>query len=268
MRIKYIVIVVVVLLALFGFLLLPYDPNEIIAAKYLPPSWQHVFGTDYLGRDLFSRVVQATLAGAVTILGAVVVGTVAGFLYGCYAGYKGGMAKRLLLSGLNIFDSIPDFLLAIALLLLFATIPGVGSMAGLFIVAVLVSWTPIARIVANETSQQMSRGYIRYAAANGAGWWHITKFHLVPLLKDNLLIIAIQKVPSLILISAFLGFIGVGFQPPEANLGKMISEGSIVFRAYPHVLFFPMIFLIILAQIFAIGGHLLKQKKEKTDRTR
>lgn len=269
MRLKYInLFIIVAIILVVAFVFVPYNPNAIVAAKYLAPSWEHLFGTDYVGRDLFSRVVQATVISAVTIFAAVAVGTIVGFLYGSYAGYRGGATKRAMLGGLNIFDSIPDFLLAIALLLLFTTIPGIGSMLGLFIVAVLVSWTPIARIVANETTHEMSRGYIMYATANGAGWWHIMRFHLAPVLRDNLLTIAIQKVPSLILISAFLGFIGVGFQPPEANLGKMISEGSLVFRAHPHVLLFPMIFLVVLTQIFALGGYLLRRRREATEHTR
>lgn len=262
---SWVIIVVPLVIILICVVLNKYSPNEIIAGRYLPPSTTYLFGTDYLGRDLFARTLAATISAIVVVSIATLSSLGIGTLFGAYSGYHGGTVRRVMNAILNIIDSIPDFLLAIALLLLFSNIPQIGSDLGMVITIIIISWTGVARVVTNETSKAMQRGFIAYARNKGAGWRHILTFHLLPSMKEMLVMIGIQRVPVVVLLSAFLGFIGIGFQPPEANLGKMISDGILVFRNHPNVLLCPTIFLVLITLTFGIYGFLLSDQHHATE---
>ena len=126
-----------------------------------------------------------------------------------------------------------------------------------------VSWIYLARIMANETKKIMDTDYVQYAIIKKANFWHIFNFHLLPNLKNMIIIIIIQKIPSFIFIESFLSFVGIGVQPPVPSLGKMISDGVKVFRFYPYELFIPVLAIITIVLIFNVIGEItINNRKE------
>lgn len=262
-KLKYftITISVFILILLLIIRIYPVSYDEIIAQKHLGCSFEHPFGTDYLGRDFFIRTCYAILNTILISLCSIICSIGIGVLYGTYAGYKGGKTEKIMRTFLNILECIPDFLLAIIILIIFNNIFANSSLVGIFITLVIASWTQMARIIVNETKKIMNNEYIQYSQTKGASFFHIFKFHLLPNLKDIIIVTTIQKIPSAIFLESFLSFVGVGIQPPYPSLGKMISEGVKVFRLYASELIIPSIVLILIVLIFNIFGENIIQKE-------
>ncbi len=231
--------------------------------KYSKPSTHHIFGNDSLGRDLFIRIVYATKNAISIALYSILTCVFIATIYGAYAGYASGIAEKIMVMIMNIIGSIPDFLIAIFLMMFFNNIGlknNNGSLFGIFGTLVIVSWIPVARVIKNETKKIMNNDYILYSKLKGAKFFHIFFHHIIPNIKNTIIILVIQRVPSAIFLEAFLSFIGIGLQPPIPSLGKMISEGIKTARLYPHLLIIPSICLILIILIFNIIGEVLIKK--------
>lgn len=261
-KLKYfsIFIIIVVLLLLIVIKVYPFKYDEIIAEKHLRCSFEHPFGTDYLGRDFFIRVCFAMLNTIMISICSIICSLGIGVLYGTYAGYKGGKVEKVMRMALNILECIPDFLLAIIILIIFNNLFINSSLIGIFLTLIIVSWTQMARIIINETKKIMNNEYIQYAQIKKCNFIHILRFHLLPNLKDLIIITVIQKIPSAIFLESFLSFVGIGIQPPYPSLGKMISEGIKVFRIYSSELIIPSLVLIIVVLIFNLFGETIIKK--------
>lgn len=254
-------LIILILLLLFIIIIYPVNYDEIVGEKHLNCSVKHPFGTDYLGRDFFIRICYATLNTIMISICAIICSLVIGVFYGTYAGYKGGKVEQIMRAILNILECIPDFLLAIIILIMFNNLFINGSLIGIFITLIIVSWTQMARIIINETKKIMNTEYIQYAKLKKAKYIHILIFHLLPNLKNLIIITIIQKIPSAIFLESFLSFVGIGIQPPYPSLGKMISEGIKFFRIYPSELIIPSVVLILVVLIFNIFGENLMEKE-------
>lgn len=258
----FIFIIFFILLLLLIIKVYPVKYDEIIAEKHLGCSIVHPFGTDYLGRDFFIRICFAMLNTILISICSIVCSLGIGVLYGTYAGYKGKKIEKIMRIVLNILECIPDFLLAIIILIVFNNLFINSSLIGIFITLIVVSWTQMSRIIINETKKIMKNEYIQYAIIKKANFIHILLFHLLPNLKDIIVVTAIQKIPSAIFLETSLSFIGVGIQPPYPSLGKMISEGIKVFRAYSSELIIPSLVLIIVVLIFNLFGEIMIKKQD------
>lgn len=244
--------------------LYPIRYDDFITSPNLSPSIKHVFGTDYLGRDLFIRTCYAVLNTLFIACFSVFCSLFIGVVYGTYAGYKGGRIERNMIIFLNILESIPSFLLIILFLVLLNTFFNEkSSIFGVLMALIAVSWIHMSRIIINETKKIMNSDYIHYAIIKKASFRHIFQFHLLPNLKNIIVIVTIQKIPSIIFIESFLSFVGIGVQPPFPSLGKMVSDGLKFFRIYPHELFVPVVSIIIIVFLFnVIGEIIIRDKKE------
>ena len=252
---KFLISLVIFMLLLLVIIIIhPYKYDEIIGQQHLNCSFQHFFGTDYLGRDFFLRVCLATLITLFISILSIFCSIFIGSIYGIYAGYKGGTTEKIMLMILNILESIPDFLLAIILLIVFNNLFISGSLIGIFLTLILISWTQMARIIINETKKIKELEYIQYAQLKGAKFKHILFFHLIPNLKDIIII------PSYIFLESFLSFIGIGIQTPLPSLGRMISEGIKYFRLYFSELLIPSIVLILIILFFNFFGESMLNK--------
>jgi len=246
------ILLVFVVFGVFGPVIAPYSATEMISADARqPPSWHHLFGTDHLGRDVFSRVVFGTrsilgLTGSGAAI-AVVLGTLLGLL----AGYIGGWPDELIM---RLFDSllaIPALLLALVLL---GTI-GPSSSGVLIVIAVV--YTPIvARVVRSETLALRQRGFVETARLQGEPLWRILVQEILPSVFPALSVEAALRFSYAIFLVASLGFLGVGVQPPTPDWGLMVKEARIFIGLTPWALFFPAgaISLLVISVNLAADG--------------
>lgn len=262
---KYIISFVIIMVFI-SFISIGNSPeNEIQNSelKYANPSIEHILGNDSLGRDMFVRICFAMKNSISIAILSILTCVFIAILYGAYAGYAGGKIEKIMIIIMNVIGSIPDFLVAIFLMLFFNNI-GIKNnndgMLGIFGTLVIVSWIPVARIIKNETKKVMDNDFIIYSKLKGAKFGHTFFHHIIPNIKNTIIILIVQRIPSAIFLETFLSFIGIGLQPPTPSLGKMISEGIKTARLYPHLLIIPSICLIAIILAFNIIGEILIKK--------
>jgi peptide/nickel transport system permease protein len=198
------------------------DPLEIhLSDKFLPPSSAHLFGTDHLGRDIFSRVVMGSrislTIGFITLIESAVVGTVIGL----FAGYKGGAIDSVMMRITDIFLAFPSIILALAV----AAALGRGLTS--VMVALGVTWWPLyARLIRGQTLSIRREQYIEAARLSGAGVLRIMYRHILPNCIAPLMVQVSMDVGFTILAAAGMGFLGIGAQPPSPDWGLMCATGS------------------------------------------
>lgn len=227
--------VLFVLVAAFGPMIAPYDANQqIFEDARQPPSADHWFGTDNLGRDVFSRVVLGardvlTLAGLGTLL-AVVLGTVIGLA----SGYQGGLVDEAIMRFFDSVLSLPALLLA--LLLLGSLGPSRNSVLGVIVVV----YTPIvARVVRSVVLSVKTKGYIEAARVQGESTGYLLFREILPSTLPALAVEAALRFSYAIFLVASLGFLGVGVQPPSPDWGLMVKEARAIVTQAPWALYFP-----------------------------
>jgi peptide/nickel transport system permease protein len=218
------IVIVLLLIATIGPFLVPYPKDASgavhIADKLLPPSRDHWFGTDHVGRDILSRLVVGArvslLAGMTVIVMAVGIGT----LLGAIAGFFGGWVESVIMRVTDIFLTIPDLILAMAFAA--ALGPGLGNV---MIAVSLVWWPGYCRLVRANVIALRDAQFAEAAGALGASRWRILFRHVLPNAFPTVLVKASMDVGFAVLTTASLGFIGLGTQPPTPDWGQMVSEG-------------------------------------------
>ncbi|MFP8903069.1 ABC transporter permease [Streptomyces atacamensis] len=238
-----------VLAALLVPVVFPLDQQAVdLTAKLQPPSWEHPFGTDELGRDLLLRCVHglrvSLLVGVVAALAATVVGIAVGGL----AGALGGRTDRLVMRVVDVFASVPHLLLGIFIVAMFR--PGVWPV----IASVgLTHWLSTARIVRAETHSLRNRPYVDAAISGGASRWRVAVRHLLPGVLPQAGLAAVLMVPHAIWHESALSFLGLGIPAHQASLGTMTeaARGSLLAGAWWPTLW-PGLFIIV--PTLAIAG--------------
>jgi peptide/nickel transport system permease protein len=216
-----VIVVALLLLAAAAPLLATHSPiAQDLAARLRPPSAAHWFGTDELGRDIYSRIVHGaritlTIVGLVVILVAPV-----GLLVGTVAGYLGGWVDVVLMRVTDIFLAFPRLILALAFVA--ALGPGIENAV---IAIALTSWPPYARIARAETLTLRNSDFISAARLQGASAARIVWRYVVPLCLSSVIVRVTLDMAGIILTAAGLGFLGLGAQPPSPEWGAMISSG-------------------------------------------
>lgn len=222
-------------LALIGPLIVPYGANQqIVQDARQPPSARHWFGTDHLGRDVFSRVVLGardvlSLAGLGT-LAAVVIGTVIGLV----SGYQGGWLDEAVMRFFDSLLALPALLLALLLL------GSLGRSRSSVLVVIAVVYSPIvARVVRSVAISVKTKGFVESARVQGEPLWYILFREVFPSTLPALAVEASLRFSYAIFLVASLGFLGVGVQPPSPDWGLMVQEGRANVTQTPWALFFP-----------------------------
>jgi peptide/nickel transport system permease protein len=253
------VIVLIVLVALFAPLIaaaVGHKPNEAdqaggLTPEGLPlaPSWSHPFGTDYLGRDVFVRVVYAArislLAGVVASTLAIVLGIIVGLL----AGYAGGLVDSVLSRTMDVILSFPFLLFGIALVSIVG--PSLGVVIG---VIAFFSWASVGRIVRGQTISQREREYVEAARSLGASNLRIMFFEILPNLTAPVLVYLTLLIPAAIVFEATLSFLGLGVIPPTPTWGNMLAESLGFYQVAWWYVFFPAAALLLTTLAFNLLG--------------
>ena len=228
------------------------DPYQIdFGNAYATPSLAHPFGTDLYGRDLFARTA---LGGQVSIaigFGATLAILLIGVVYGSISGFAGGKLDNGMMRFLDALYGLPYLPFAIIVL----AILGAGFWT-LVIALSVASWFTAARIVRGQIITLKENDYVRAARAVGARWYRILGRHLLPNTLGVLIIAIFLELPGVVLGEAFLSFIGLGINPPEASWGSMAQDGRDAYRAHPHVIVIPSLaiaMLVLCANFIADG---------------
>ena len=216
------IIIALVLVAIFADIIAPYSPviGDLKGARLLPPTATHWFGTDDLGRDIFSRIVYGSRLTLFVVVLVAVIAAPIGLLVGTAAGYAGGWIDAVLMRITDIFLAFPKLILALAFVA--ALGPGIENAV---IAIAITSWPPYARIARAETLTVRNSDYIAAVQLMGASPFRIVLRHIMPLCLSSLIVRVTLDMAGIILTAAGLGFLGLGAQPPLPEWGAMIASG-------------------------------------------
>jgi peptide/nickel transport system permease protein len=246
-----IVLALLILMAIFAPLIAPYSITERTGEFRQGPSSSHLFGTDRIGRDVFSRVVHGARVSLRVGILATGISLVIGVLAGAVAGFFGGIVETIIMRITDIFLAIPYIILAIAI----ATVLGRGENTVIVVLGV-TGWLAICRIVRSSFLALRQLEYVEAATALGAGRLRIMFRHILPNALQPIIVYGTIAVGSAILSEAALSFLGVGAVAPTPAWGLMVEEGRGDLVNAPHLLYFPggAIFVTVLAFQFVGDG--------------
>jgi peptide/nickel transport system permease protein len=220
-----------------------------VSNHFAPPSWHHLFGTDEVGRDVFSRVVHGTRYSLSMALAIVVIAASIGTLLGLLSGYAGGWADQLVMRFTDIFFSLPAFIVAMAV----AVALGRG-MVSLVAALSLIWWPTYARLVRGMVLSIKERPHVRSAQALGASRARILRRHVLPFVQQPLLVRATQDIGYSLVAVASLSFIGVGAQPPTPEWGLILAGARVSVTSSWSYVVFPGLVIMLATTGFALLG--------------
>jgi oligopeptide transport system permease protein len=252
--------VFVALVTLACFALPPFLPHtydsQVLANNYQPPSIQHPFGTDELGRDQLARILFGGRISLMVGLVASLVALLIGVTYGALAGYAGGKTDALLMRLVDILYALP-FTIFVILIMVFLKEPmnqldawlrqfsslsrfqGIGKIVGLFAAIGAVEWLTMARIVRGQVLTVKKMEYIEAARTLGYGHARIIFRHIVPNILGPVIVFTTLTIPAVMMLESFLSFLGLGVDAPLSSWGTLIKDGADKMENYPWLLVFP-----------------------------
>ncbi len=241
------VIIVLIIITLLTPLIAPYGyEQQNLELGATPPSWAHWFGTDVFGRDLLTRVMYGGRVSLAVGLIATTVALVIGVAWGATAGYVGGRTDAIMMRIVDALYALPFIIFIILLMVVFGR-----SLLLLFLAIGAVEWLTMARIVRGQVLSIRNQEYIEAARSMGLSTPHILSRHVVPNALGPIIVYATLTVPQVMLLEAFLSFLGLGIQPPQSSWGVLISQGAEVMEDSPWLLIFPGLALSI--TLFALN---------------
>lgn len=250
LNIGLIIIAFVFIFAIFPGIIAPYSPIELnIDAILLPPSWNHLFGTDNFGRDIFSRVVWGTRVDLEIGILCTIVPFIIGSLVGLLGGYYGGWKDSVLMRIVDIIMAFPYLILVIAIIAILGP-----SIINLYIAIWLVGWKQYARLIRSEVMVVRDAEYIQATRVLGYNDLRILLRHIFPNVFDVVIVYAASDVVMCMLAGASLGFLGLGVQPPTPEWGTIIADGRGYLSSAWWICTFPGVALVITGIGFSFFG--------------
>jgi peptide/nickel transport system permease protein len=247
---------------LMGIQILPYDPNPSDMTKsFIWPSAAHWFGTDQLGRDIFSRILDGTKISLFVGVAAVTISLSTGVLLGALAGYRGGRTDAVIMRVMDMMLAIPSILLAIAFM------AALGKGIDKAVIAIgLVSIPEYARLVRASILSVKENDYVQAAKVIGSSDTRIIMKHILPNIISLIVVRATLGISTAVLDTAALGFLGLGVQPPFAEWGDMLGRArGFIFNA-PYTLIFPGIAITMTVLAFNLLGDGLRDALDPKSR--
>lgn len=254
-------IVFVALLGLLAPWIAPYSFDvQNIDRTLEPPSVDHWFGTDSLGRDLLSRVIYgARMSMAVGIFTAFI-SVLIGGIYGALSGWVGGWIDTLMMRLIDTLDAIPSLVLLILVGMVFTAYqpfdsPELRALTGILFALSVVGWVSMARLVRGQVLQCRELLFVEGAVAMGASPIRILGLHIAPNILGPIVVMLTFQIPSNILFESFLSFVGLGLQPPYSSWGVLANDGWRA-KSSPHLIIFPgaaLFFTMLAFNLFGDG---------------
>ena len=217
-----IIVLLLFTIAVFAPFVAPYNPDAINVKHVLEaPSFSHPFGTDDLGRDIFSRVIYGSRISLAVGFVAVGIATIIGIIFGALSGYYGGWLDTIIMRFVDIMLSIPTFFLILAVIAMLEP-----SIWNIMIVIGITSWMGVARFVRAEFLSLKEREFVLSARALGASDFRIIFRHILPNAMSPVLVSAVLGIAGAVLVESALSFLGIGVQPPTASWGNILTIGK------------------------------------------
>jgi len=241
-----------VLVAIFAPFLAPYRPDEIVESETLPPSRQHWFGTDDLGRDLFSRALYGARISLSVGLVAVTISVFIGTLLGAIAGYYGGLVDSFIMRFTDIMLSFPSIFLILAIQAMLTP-----NIYNVMVVIGFTSWMGVARLVRGEYLKIRELSYVEAAKAIGCSDFRIIFRHILPNALAPIIVAATLGMAGAILTESALSFLGMGVQPPMPSWGNMLMDAQAYLFDAPWMAIIPgILILITVLSLYFVGEGL------------
>ncbi|UTC66502.1 MULTISPECIES: ABC transporter permease [unclassified Treponema] len=249
-----IVLGLIILVCTFGPILSGYPDDEgNLKEKNMSPSSSHFFGTDELGRDIFTRVCKGGRASLLIAIIGTAIDISIGLIYGGISAYTGGKTDTVMMRIVEILSSVPYLITAILISLIFGK--GIFS---IIIAMTITGWCFTARLVRGQILQLKNQDFVLAAKALGTSPFKIIVKHLLPNTVSVMIIALTFDIPSFIFGEAFLSYIGLGIQPPYTSWGLLASEAQKTMLFYPYQLFFPALFISLTILSLQIIGDALR----------
>src|SRR5690625_1196294 len=260
--ISIIFIALLAFMAVFGTVISGqnYFGNDLINANK-PNSGEHWFGTDNLGRDLFTRTWYGARISLLIGLAAAFIDLVVGVIWGSISGYIGGKVDEYMMRIADILTGLP-YLLVVVLL----TVILPKGLFSIILAMTITGWINMARIVRGEVFRLKTQEYVLAAKSLGSNTLRIMWKHLIPNMLGPIIVTLTLTVPTAIFTEAFLSFLGLGVPQPQASWGTMTSDALDSLRYYPYQLFFPAFFICLTMLAFNVIGDGLRDALDPKDR--
>jgi peptide/nickel transport system permease protein len=258
-----VLVMVFVVFALFAPWIAPQNPSNIdLPSRLQPPSRAHWFGTDELGRDIFSRVIYGArismLVGSSVVAGSLLLGLILGSI----AGYYGGLSDKFFnVVVMNAFLSFPGILLAIAFVAFLG--PGIFN---LILALCIGGWVGYARLVRAQVLSVKEKEFVEAARALGASDWRIVTRHILPNIIQPVIVQAAIGMAGAVLAEATMSFLGLGVPPPTASWGSMLNDGRTHLFDAPHLVLFPALAVMLAVLSFNFIGDALRDYMDPRSR--
>lgn len=242
------------LTAVFAQQICPYDPNaQDTSISLQPPSAAHPAGTDRFGRDMFSRILVGLQTSVLATLSLVVIITLVGTVLGVLCGYYEGVLDSVVMRISDVCLAFPGLVFALAIAALLN-----GGLHNAVLALAVISWPKYARIARSQTLAQKSTNYIAAAKLAGSSSRQIIVKHILPNCAGPILVTAMLDIGTMLMELAGLSFLGLGAQPPTAELGNMMSGGRSMLQTYLWVILGPGIAIFIVVVIFNLLGDTVR----------
>ena len=246
--------IAIILVGIFAPVIATHSPYESnLHDAFIAPNSEHIFGTDKLGRDIFSRVIYGTRISLSAALILVILIFTIGTTLGVIAGYFGGIIDTIIMRISDMMISFPGMVLAIAM----AGIMG-ASVKNAVIAITVVSWTKYARLSRSLVLKIKETDYIRAAKVTGCKTVHIITRHIIPNIISTLIITATTDIGTMILELSALSFLGFGAQSPQAEWGLMLNEGRAYMVDCPWLMIYPGLAICIVVVVYNLLGDSLR----------
>lgn len=243
-----------VFFALFASVLAPFDPLESHYADMLkPPSTTYLFGTDQLGRDLFSRILYGGKSSLLIAFAVTAIISTVGILIGTLAGFTGGFFDNVLMRFSDMLMAFPGYIFTIALV----SFIGIG-LPNMILAMSLTGWTYYARISRSLVLSVKNNVYIEQARLGGASRTRILLVYIIPNVLPSLLVNIFQDIGGKLLTISGLSLLGLGSPPPTPEWGFMLSEGKNYMYSAPWMLIFPGLVILVSVVIFNLLGDCIQ----------